>query len=91
MEKKPTMYTTRFNIKDKSEEMKDKLHEDANKIIIASIKAVMPDSAVVEGIKNMPEYKGRLIVFSIGKAGWQMAYALSKLNITPDAGLIVTT
>ena len=84
------MYTTRFNIKDKSEEMKDKLHEDANKIIIASIKAVMPDSAVVEGIKNMPEYKGRLIVFSIGKAGWQMAYALSKLNITPDAGLIVT-
>ena len=84
------MYTTRFNIKDKSEEMKDKLHEDANKIIIASIKAVMPDSAVVEGIKDMPEYKGRLIVFSIGKAGWQMAYALSKLNITPDAGLIVT-
>lgn len=76
------MYTTRFNIKDKSEEMKDKLHEDANKIIIASIKAVMPDSAVVEGIKNMPEYKGRLIVFSIGKAGWQMAYALNKLNIT---------
>ena len=84
------MYTTRFNIKDKSEEMKDKLHEDANKIIIASIKAVMPDSAVVEGIKDMPEYKGRLIVFSVGKAGWQMAYALSKLNITPDAGLIVT-
>lgn len=66
------------------------LYEDAGKIIRAALDKSCADNSVYEGLKSLPEYSGRLIVIAMGKAAWQMALAVRKAGLRPDAGLIVT-
>ena len=65
------------------------LREDADAIVSAGIKAVLPDEAVKRAIKDMPVPKGRLILVAAGKAAWQMAKAASD-SVNVDAGIVVT-
>lgn len=50
------------------------LREDADIIVQDSIKAVLPDEAVGRALKGR-EFPGKVVLVSIGKAGWQMAKA----------------
>ena len=50
------------------------LREDANTIIQYSITAVKPDAAVCRALEQLTVH-GKLLLLSIGKAAWQMAYA----------------
>ena len=55
------------------------LRSDANYIINEAIKHVLPDEAVSQALRHKLENDGfnfgKLIVVSVGKAGWQMAQA----------------
>lgn len=67
------------------------IRNDANRIIKASIKAVLPDEAVKQTLMGMKFKKGRIVLVSAGKAGWQMAnaaYELLKDRI--DDGVVIT-
>ncbi len=67
------------------------LREDANKIIEQSIHAVLPDVAVQRALENYEFGSGKVLLVSIGKAGWQMAKAASDvLGSRIDAGVVVT-
>ena len=66
------------------------LYEDAGTIIKAALDKSRADNSVYEGLKTLPEYDGRLIVISMGKAAWQMAKAVREAGYRPDAGLIIT-
>lgn len=57
----------------------DRLREDANKIISASIKAVLPDEAVQNALKSL-SLKGDVYLLAVGKAAWQMANAAYEFN-----------
>lgn len=50
-----------------------KLKKDADYIIDASIKAVLPDEAVRRALIDFNMPKGKLYLVSVGKAGWKMA------------------
>lgn len=50
------------------------LREDADIIVQESIKAVLPDEAVSRALKDRT-FPGKVVLVSIGKAGWQMAKA----------------
>ena len=65
------------------------LRQDADAIISAGIKAVLPDEAVRRALKDMPRPTGRLILISAGKAAWQMALAASE-EVRPDGGIVIT-
>ena len=65
------------------------LREDADAIVSAGIKAVLPDEAVKRAIKDMPAPKGRLILIAAGKAAWQMAKAATDC-VKVDGGVVVT-
>lgn len=65
------------------------LREDADVIVSAGIKAVMPDEAVRRALREMPEINGRVIMVAAGKAAWQMAQAALE-EIKPDAGIVIT-
>lgn len=66
------------------------LYEDAAKIIRAALDKSRADHSVYEGLKTLPEYSGRLIVISMGKAAWQMAKAVCEAGYRADKGLIIT-
>ena len=70
------------------------LREDANKIIHASIQAVLPDEAVNKALNNAPflhNTNGKIYLVACGKAAWQMAHAASKvLGDSLHAGVVVT-
>ena len=51
------------------------MRQDSRRIIEAAIHAAQPDTAVKKALANLPSYTGRLVLISIGKAAWQMAYA----------------
>ncbi|MCQ2538162.1 MAG: DUF4147 domain-containing protein [Lachnospiraceae bacterium] len=72
------------------------MKEDAIKIVEESIKAVLPDRAVEKAV-NSKEFGdfidgcGRLILISVGKAGWKMAdVAARTLGERISEGLVVT-
>ena len=67
----------------------DKLRKDADAIVKAGIKAVLPDEAVKRALREMKRPKGRLILVAAGKAAWQMAKAASD-TLAADAGIVVT-
>lgn len=56
------------------------LREDARSIIDAALKSAQPDEAVRRALTGLtlPE-GGRLVLVSIGKAGWQMAAAAARI------------
>ena len=69
----------------------NRLYQDAEEIMHASIEAVLPDAAVQKALKQMPFCAGRLIVIGIGKAAFNMCEAAEKIlcnHIT--AGLCIT-
>ena len=70
------------------------LRDDANKIIEASIQAVLPDEAVKKALSSasfLQNKTGNIYMVACGKAAWQMGYAAS--NVLGDnlhAGVVVT-
>ncbi len=72
------------------------IKKDADKIIENAIKRVLPDTSVrsaleSEAFKDFSDTNGRLILISVGKAGWKMAEtAASILGEKISEGLVVT-
>ena len=69
--------------------MIEQLRTDADAIVAAGIKAVLPDEAVKRALKDFAEPNGRILLVAAGKAAWQMAKAASEM-IEPDAGIVIT-
>ena len=53
--------------------MNQELRRDADAIIHAAIKAVLPYAAVRRALENK-EFPGRVLLVAAGKAAWQMAH-----------------
>ena len=68
---------------------KDGLRRDADAIVRASIKAVLPDEAVGRALKDFRRPAGRLVLVAAGKAAWQMANAAVRC-VDVDDGIVVT-
>ena len=67
------------------------LRENANQIMRAALSAAMPDAAVAAALKEADFGSGRLIVVSVGKAGWQMARAAyDQLGSRITSGVVIT-
>jgi glycerate 2-kinase len=68
----------------------DKIKEDAIVIIKESLKAVLPDIAVVNALKSK-DFSGNIIVVAIGKAAWNMAnVAKNILGDKVSKGIVIT-
>ena len=67
------------------------MRQDSRRIIEAAIHAAQPDTAVKKALASLPPYTGRLVLISIGKAAWQMAYAAHlELGSRISSGLVIT-
>ena len=67
------------------------LREHARAIYEGAIRDNLPDIAVKNALKALPEYTGRLILVAIGKAGYQMAKAAyMELGDKIDSGIVIT-
>lgn len=70
--------------------MNQMLRQDAETIARAAIDAVKPDRAVKAALADFAP-AGRLYLFAVGKAAWQMARAALELpGIRPDGGIVLT-
>ena len=66
------------------------LRQHADKIVAASIGAVLPDAAVKRALENKV-FPGKVVLVAAGKAAWQMAKAAHDcLGNRIDAGVVVT-
>lgn len=66
------------------------MRKEAERIISQSIRDMLPDRAVEQALSGI-QLNGNIYVVAFGKAGWQMAYAASKiLNGRMKQGVIVT-
>ena len=71
--------------------MLETLRKDADIIIKNAIESSLPDSAVKKALEKFPEVKGKIILVSVGKAGWQMASAAyNELGDRIEGGVVVT-
>lgn len=70
--------------------MNQTLRKDANQIVTASIRAVLPDEAVERALKAFSPRGGRTLLVAAGKAAWQMAYAVVAALGHVDGGVVVT-
>ncbi|MGN1412878.1 MAG: glycerate kinase [Anaerovoracaceae bacterium] len=67
------------------------MYGDMQQIIQSAIKEMKPDSRVCAALKNIPDTDGKRILVSVGKAGWQMAYAAQRfLGDKLDEGYVIT-
>ncbi len=67
------------------------LRTDADQIIRAALSAAMPDSAVRRALEGRHFPDGKLIMVSVGKAGWQMAKAAcDALGDRLSQGIVIT-
>ena len=66
------------------------LRADADKIIAASIRAVLPDEAVRRALEDYTPGEGRTLLVATGKAAWQMARAAVDTLGHVDGGVVVT-
>ncbi len=67
------------------------IREDAQRIIEASLRAALPDTAVAKALAGASFGPGRLVLVAAGKAAWQMAKAASdQLGTRIDGGVVVT-
>lgn len=69
------------------------LRDDADKIISASIRAVLPDEAVTRALQDFKPGNGRLLLVAAGKAAWQMANAAVRFyaqKAVISGGIVVT-
>ena len=65
------------------------LRKDADEIVSAGIKAVLPDEAVKKALADLELPQGRLILVAAGKAAWQMAKAATDI-VSVDCGIVIT-
>lgn len=66
------------------------LRKDADAIIAASLKAVLPDEAVRRALQSFQPKSGRVLLAATGKAAWQMAHAAIEALGSVDGGVVVT-
>ena len=67
--------------------LKEELRAIAKEVIAASL----PDEAVRRALAALPAARGKTVVVSVGKAGWQMAKAAAALlDGAFDAGFVIT-
>lgn len=67
------------------------LRKDSEKIIAKALQAAMPDEAVAKALEGRDFGSGKLVLVSVGKAGWQMAAAASHiLGDRITKGIVVT-
>lgn len=66
------------------------LRKDADRIVAASIKAVLPDEAVQRALNDFRPGSGRTLLVAAGKAAWQMARAAVDTLGGVDGGVVVT-
>ena len=70
--------------------MNTSLRKDADKIIEYALRSVLPDEAVKRALENH-SFPGRIVLVSVGKAGWQMAKAAYELLADKiDRGIVIT-
>ena len=69
--------------------MEQELRQDADRIIAASIQAVLPDEAVRRALEEFHP-AGRVWLVAAGKAAWQMAAAAVRALGRVDGGVVVT-
>ena len=70
--------------------MNTQLRKDADAIIAASLKAVLPDEAVGRALAGYAPRGGKTLLVAAGKAAWQMASAAVKVLGKVDGGVVVT-
>ena len=66
------------------------LRKDADQIISASLKAVLPDEAVRRALADFRPGNGRILLVATGKAAWQMAKAAVDTLGYVDSGVVIT-
>lgn len=67
------------------------LRTDANTIIHESIRAVLPDRAVIRALEELQMPDGKVYVVALGKAAWQMARAAGQvLRGKIEKGAVIT-
>ena len=67
------------------------LKEEAFAIAREAVAASLPDEAVRRALAALPAARGKTVVVSVGKAGWQMAKAAAALlDGAFDAGYVIT-
>ena len=69
--------------------MNTTLRAQAETIVTASIRAVLPDKAVRRALQGFAP-AGRVFLVAAGKAAWQMAYAAVQVLGQPDGGVVIT-
>ena len=69
--------------------MNTTLRAQAETIVTASIRAVLPDKAVRHALQGFAP-AGRVFLVAAGKAAWQMAYAAVQVLGQPDGGVVIT-
>ena len=70
--------------------MNTSLRKDADRIISASLKAVLPDAAVERALRSFRPGTGRTLLIAAGKAAWQMAKAAVDVLGAVDGGVVIT-
>lgn len=72
-------------------ESREKLRADAEQIIQASIRRVLPEEAVRRALQGRTFGRGRVVLVAAGKAAWRMSdAALSLLGDRISGGVLVT-
>lgn len=66
------------------------LRKDADAIISASLRAVLPDEAVHRALQTFQPRGGRVVLVAAGKAAWQMAQAAVETLGRVDGGVVIT-
>ena len=69
--------------------MNQTLRAQADAIVAASIRAVLPDEAVRRALQDFAP-AGRVFLVAAGKAAWQMAHAAVQTIGRPDGGAVIT-
>lgn len=70
--------------------MNQAFRRDADRIVSASIRAVLPDQAVYRALKSYHPLGGKTLVVAVGKAAWQMAHAAVAELGHVDGGIVIT-
>ena len=70
--------------------MNERLRADADRVVAAAIKAVLPDEAVQRALNGFIPRGGKTLLVSVGKAAWQMAKAAVDMLGHVDGGVVVT-
>ena len=67
-----------------------RMRRDADRIVSASLRAVLPDEAVRRALEAFRPAGGRTLLVAAGKAAWQMAAAAADALGHVDGGVVVT-